>query len=84
MTRQSPQRLFFPSHLAALRNKDVEIRHVFAAAARLGSLHLADDVHAVRDASKDDVFPVEEGRGHGGDEELRAVCIGASILVVPN
>jgi hypothetical protein len=26
------------------------------------------------------VFPVQEGRGDGGDEELRAVAVGPGVL----
>lgn len=49
---------------------------------RLGHLHLAHDVHAVRDAAEDDVLVVEEGGGDRGDEELAAVCVWAGVLGV--
>lgn len=68
-------------HLAALGNDDVEVGHVLALVAGPGGLHLLDHVHAVDDLAKDDVLAVEEGRGHGGDEELGAVCVGAGILL---
>lgn len=72
------------SHLAALRDGDVQIGDVLAAAARLGGLHLADNVHAAvaDDAPEDDVLVVQEGGGHGGDEELAAVAVGAGVLFV--
>ena len=69
------------SHLTALRDGYIEVRHVLAAVPRLGHLHLLDDVHAIHDLPEDDVLAVEERRGDRGDEELRAVGIGASVLV---
>lgn len=38
------------------------------------STALLTRVHALRDAAEDGVLIVEPGRGHGGDEELRA-CV---------
>lgn len=67
-------------HLAALGNGNVEVGHVLAAVAGLGSLHLLDDIHAVDDLAEDDVLVVEEGRRDGGDEELGAVGVGAGVL----
>ena len=69
-----------PLHLAALRNGDVHVRHVLAAVAGLSGLHLLDDVEAVDDLAEYDVFAVEEGSRHGGDEELGAVGVGACVL----
>ena len=69
------------SHLTTLRDGYIEVRHVFAAVPRLGHLHLLDDVHAIHHLSEDDVLAVEERRGDRGDEELRAVGVGASVLV---
>ena len=43
-------------------------------------LNLPDHVHSVDDLSKDDVFVVEEGGRSGGDEELRAIAVGAGVL----
>lgn len=68
------------SHLAALCNSNVQIWHILAPASRLGRLHLAHDVHAVGNAPKDDVLSVQKGCGHCRDEELRAVCVGTSVL----
>jgi hypothetical protein len=68
------------SHLPALTNNDVQIRHILPAVPRPRLLHLPHDVHPIKDLPKDDVFPVQEGRGDGGDEELRAVAIGPGVL----
>lgn len=43
-------------------------------------LHLPDDVDAIDDLAKHDVFAVEERRGHRGDEELGPVGAGAGVL----
>ena len=77
---QFPYRESVALHLAALRDYNIKIRHILASVSRLGGLHLLDDVHAVDDLAEDDMFAVEEGCGHGGDEELGAVGVGAGIL----
>lgn len=69
-----------PSHLTALRNHHVQVRHVLAPVARLGRLHLLDHIEAVHHLAEDDVLAVEEGRRHRRDEELRAVAVGARVL----
>lgn len=71
---------FSSSHLAALRDDDVQVGHVLALVPGLGHLHLLDDVHAVDDLAEDDVLAVEEGRRHRRDEELGAVAIGSRVL----
>ena len=76
-----PERPWPCSHLTTLRDGYIEVRHVFASVTRLGHLHLLDDVHAIHNLSEDDVLAVEERRGDRGDEELRAVGVGASVLV---
>ena len=38
-----------------------------------------DDVHALLDAPKDGVLVVKPWRGHTGDEELRAIGVGARV-----
>jgi hypothetical protein len=68
------------SHLATLSNRDVHVRHVLATVPRLGSLHLFHDIYAVYYFAKDHVLVVQEGRGHGGDEELGAVGVWAGVL----
>jgi hypothetical protein len=68
------------SHLAALGNDNIEVRHVLAAVARLSGLHLADDVHAAVDFAEDDVLVVKEGGRDSGDEELGSVGVGTGVL----
>jgi hypothetical protein len=43
--------------------------------------HLAEDIHAVDDTAEHDVFPVEEGRGDRGDEELTTVAVWSCVLL---
>jgi len=68
------------SHLAALGNHHIHIRHVLPSVSRFGVLHLLDDVHTVNDLTEDDVLIVEEGCRDRRDEELRAVGVGARVL----
>jgi len=42
-------------------------------------LNLPDHVHSVDDLSKDNVFVVQKGGRSGGDEELRAIAVGAGV-----
>ena len=42
-------------------------------------LQLSDDILSGDDLSKDDMLAVQVWRGYGGDEELGAVGVGASI-----
>lgn len=72
--------LLVSSHLTALGDDDVHIRDVLALVARLGGFHLLHDVHAVDHLAEHDVLAVEEGGGHRGDEELRAVGAGTGVL----
>lgn len=69
-------------HLSALSNHHVEIRNVLPAVPRLRRLHLLHNVEPIDDLAEDDVLLVQEWRGHGGDEELRAVGVGAGVLRV--
>ena len=62
-------------HLTALSNDNIQIGHVLPPVASLCRLHLLHNVHPVNDLAKDDVLAVQEGRGHSGDEELRAVGV---------
>ena len=64
-------------HLPAHRNDDIVDRFLATGASNLNLLH---NGHAVDDFAENDVFVVEEGRGSGGDEELRAVGVGAGVL----
>lgn len=66
--------------LAAFGNDHIQVGHVLATVARLGVLHLLDHVHAVHHLAEHAVLAVQEGGRHRGDEELRAVGVGASIL----
>ena len=70
------------SHLAALRDDNVTIRHVLSAVACLGHLHLRDHVHAILHLAEDHVLAVEERGRYGRDEELGPIGVGAGILVV--
>lgn len=47
---------------------------------RLDDFHLLHHIRSLVDLAKDDVLVVEKGRGHGGDEELRAVGVGTGVL----
>ncbi|GIX66173.1 pentatricopeptide repeat-containing protein [Babesia caballi] len=49
------------------------------AAARAEALHLLHDVHALGHLAEDDVLAVQPRAGHGGDEELAAVGVGAAV-----
>lgn len=69
-----------PLHLATLRNNHIQIRHVPAASACLGGLHLLYDIHSVHNTTIDDMLAIKEGRRHSRDEELRAVRVGTGIL----
>lgn len=69
-----------PSHLATLRNHHIQIRYVPTPPARLGGLHLPDDVHSVNNTAIDHMLAIKEGRRYGCDEELRAVRVGTGIL----
>lgn len=71
-------------HLAALGNDHIQVRHVPASVARLGILHLGDNVHAVHHLAKHDVLAVQERRRDRCDEELRAVGVGAGVLLHAN
>lgn len=64
------------SQLAAVGDH-YRLRGLAAAAAHL--LHGANDVHAFDDAAKDNMLTVEPGGCHGGQKELRAIGVGASI-----
>lgn len=68
-----------PLHFSALRNGHV-LDRLLPLRARV--LNLAHHIHAVDDLAKHDVLVVQEGRGHGSDEELGAVCVGTRILVM--
>ena len=65
------------SHLATLRYNDVHFR--FVVGPHGGVLDLPDDEHAVNDAAKHDVFPVQEVAPGGRDEELAAVGVLAAV-----
>lgn len=69
-------------HLATLGNHNIQVRHVLAAISSLGVLHLPDNIHAVNNLTKHDVLTVQERGRDGGDEELRAVGVGAGVLLV--
>lgn len=47
--------------------------------AGLDQAHALHDAHAALDAAEDGVLAVEPGRGGEGDEELRAVGVGAGV-----
>merc|ERR1719171_565354 len=67
-----------PLHLELARVRDLDrLRRLAAAAPDL--LDGLDDVHALEDAAEDDVAPVEPGRLHRADEDLRAVRAGARV-----
>lgn len=68
------------SHLTTLRNDDIQIRDIPTTTAGLGGLHLLDYIHAFGDLAEDHVLAVEEGRGHGRDEELGAVAVRTGVL----
>lgn len=70
------------SHLTTLRNRHIEVRHVLAPPSGLGGLHLPDNVHPVHHTPEDDVLAVQEGRRHGGDEELGPIGIGPGVLLM--
>jgi hypothetical protein len=70
-----------PSHLPARTDDHIQIRDILAPVPGFRVLHLPHDIHAIKDLPENDVLAVEEGRGHGGDEELRAVAVGAGVLV---
>lgn len=69
-----------PLHLTALGDGNVHVWDVLATVARLGVLHLLDDVEAVHNLAEDDVLAVKEGRWHGGDEKLGSVGVGSRVL----
>merc|ERR1719171_2457264 len=67
-----------PLQLELARVRDLHrLRRLAAAGADL--LDGLDDVHALEDAPEDDVAPVEPGRLHRADEELRPVRAGARV-----
>jgi len=70
------------SHLTALSDNDIEIRHVSAASASLGLLKLLDNVEALHNLAEDHMFAVEMRRRHGCDEELRTIGVWARVLLL--
>jgi hypothetical protein len=82
-TSRSSQEITPPKvhlHLTALGDDHVKVRHILAAVTSLGSFHLLDYVHTFEDLAKYNVLVVKEGCGDGGDEELRSVGVGSSVL----
>ena len=73
---QQPTILKLPTH----GHDNIHIRHILAAHARLGSLNHAHNVEPVDNLAEHDVFAIEKGCRHGGDEELGAVGSWAGIL----
>lgn len=72
------------SQLTALGNDNVHVRDIPPFIPRLGVLHLVHDIHAVNYLAEDNVLPVEERSGHGGDEELASVGVGTRVLYFQN
>lgn len=54
-------------HFTTLRDDNVRSGSLSSCT---GVLDLTHDIHAVDDATEDDMFVVEEGRGNSGDEKL--------------
>ena len=67
------QKLKNISHLSALRNDDVDLGLVVGADRNI--FNLPHDEQTVDNATKDDVFPIQELALCTGDEELAAVRI---------
>lgn len=73
----SNTKLFSPSHLSALNYGHVLIRFVPCGPSIFDHV---DNIHTLHDLAKHNMFVVQEGRRHCGDEELATVCIWSRIL----
>ena len=64
-------------HLATLGNDNI-----LSGSLSLGPcvLNFSDNVHAVCDLTKDDMFVVEEGGGNSSDEKLTAISVRSRVL----
>jgi hypothetical protein len=47
----------------------------------MGGTKYSHDVHPVNNLAEDHMLPIQEGRRHRGDEELRAIRVGSGILM---
>lgn len=66
------------SHLPTLHNRYILVRLVSGGPSLLDH---SNDVHAIDDLAKHDMFVVQEGRRGGRDKELTAIGIWAGVLV---
>ena len=75
---KSPPSFYMKNDLGGAALCDGDAATGLAAGRTLG-LNLLDNVQTINDLAKDDVLAVEPRGDNGGDEELRAVGVGASI-----
>lgn len=66
-------------HLPTHTDNHIQVRDILASIPRFRILHLPQDIHALYHLSEHDVFPIQEGGGDRGDEELRAVAVGTRV-----
>ncbi len=69
------------SHLTALGNRHIQVRHVPSSSSSLSPLYLLDDVYAIYHLAEDNVLAVKMGRRYRSNEELRSIGIWSGILV---